>query len=472
MKIYTEEAVKMAAVSSFSDDAWDIAGQSESNAAELSKRVAWLYGVMRKRAGHTGGLPYVLTRNSEPVDKRDWPIKIDLPDLMYKYSLATDLYGANYFFKVKRGETVEWIKWFDPTTITIEANEKVGLLGFTRRIGANKTLYPVKDGKCDVIWTWLPGLKELGPGEPPANVIVDAAEILRHMTITAKGFFESGAIDTWILFDNQIKLIPETEQKRLFSWLRRTMRGGTRTQGTGIYTLPPESRLEQISSPIEKWTLPELNEMEAEHICVAFDTPLMLMRPEQGSDKAMMEETKLMWTNEVVVPHAQRAVDDLNEQLLYDLGYELEIDADSMNINQEEEHKKSASFTNYVNGMIAALQAESPELIEIAAETLGIDLPENAIAELKRMAEEQAQKKEERRAEFAERMAQAPVPQQTDETIDERKAAELDMLDRFLKNGTHFTRPFHSDILTREEIRAAIEQYEYDRSFNDKTYQP
>ena len=155
------------------------------------------------------------------------------------------------------------------------------------------------------------------------------------------------------------------------------------------------------------------------------------------------------------------------------MGLVLEIRSEELNINQEEEHKKSVSFGNYVNGMIAALQAESPELVEIAALTLGIDLPDDAMAMLKQLAQVQEQKREERRQEMAANMAQASQPEQSDEDLnDERKAIELDALRKFIKNGTHFIRPFHSDILTREEIRNEIERYEYEHSFGDKAYRP
>ena len=59
-----------------------------------------------------------------------------------------------------------------------------------------------------------------------------------------------------------------------------------------------------------------------------------------------------------------------------------------------------------------------------------------------------------------------------DDEFDERKAIEIDALKKFIKNGTHFARPFHSDVLTPEEIRNEIERHEYEHSFSDKTYRP
>ena len=314
----------MAAVASFPESAWNTSGDNDSEIAELGKKVAWLYGVERKRAGAVAGLPIELQRNGEAVDKKDWPVKMDLPELLYQYSLAMDLYGENYMFKVKRGVVVERVKWFDPTTITIEANDRVGLLGFTRTLGAKKKLYPVKNDDSDVMWTWLPGLVEIGPGDPPANVVEDAANILRYMTLTTKGFFEKGAIDNWVLFGPQSS-IPQGARKSFMAWWKRTMMGG-QERGGSMEVLHPDSRIERLNTPINDWVLPELNELQAESICVAHQTPYMLLKPESGADKAMMEQTTLTWTNEVIIPHGQRMVDTLNRQLFEALGYESNLE--------------------------------------------------------------------------------------------------------------------------------------------------
>ena len=230
MRIFTEEAIKMAAVSSFDESAWSNS-TGKSSVAELAKQVSWLYGVHRKRAGAISGLPVELQQGGEKILKADWPIKMDMPDLLYRYSLSSDLYGENYMFQVKRGAVVERIRWFDPTTITIEENAKVGLSGFTRRVGGAPQLYPVKDGMSDVMWTWLPGMTEIGPGEPPSNVVEIAANILRYMGMTVEGLFEDGAIDSWVIFSPKINIIDQNDKDRYMGYLKRLLKRGVKKLG-------------------------------------------------------------------------------------------------------------------------------------------------------------------------------------------------------------------------------------------------
>ena len=216
------------------------------------------------------------------------------------------------------------------------------------------------------MWTWLPGMAEIGPGDPPANVVKDAAETLRYMSKTTRGFFEKGAIDNWVLFGPQ-SAIPEPQRAGFIKWWRRVMMGGSTTQGS-MEVLHPDSRLERISSDPGTWILPELNDMNAENIATAHQTPLMLLRPEQGSDKAMMDRVTLSWINGVIIPQAQRVIDTLNFQLFDALGYELVIMAESMNVNQEEEVLKAQAVAQYV---------AAGETLANAYRILGIDLPDD-----------------------------------------------------------------------------------------------
>lgn len=363
--IYSQEAIKRA-VADFPPEAWTSTGGSEDEMALLVKQVSWLYSIEHWRAGALSGLPFELQRNGEVVDKDDWPVDMNLPGLMYRYSLAMDLYAEAYLFQVTQAGVVTEVKWFDPATITIESNARQGLVGFTRTLGAAKKLYPVKDNKSRVMWTWLPGMQEVGPGDPPANVVKDAAETLRYMSRTTRGFFEKGAIDNWVLFGPQ-SAIPKPQQKGFLKWWKRVMMGGSNTQGS-MQVLSPDSRIERLNSPVSDWILPELNDMNAENIATAHQTPLMLLRPEQGSDKAMMDRVTLSWINGVIIPQAQRVVDTLNFQLFTDMGYELVINSESMNVNQEEEVQRSQA----VNNLVLA-----GETLANAYRILGYDLPDN-----------------------------------------------------------------------------------------------
>ena len=363
--VYKYDGVKMAAVSSYDETAWTKDNDKDSEVAEMSKRVAWLYAVHGKRAGAAAGLPIELLRNGEAIEVKDYPIDIDIKDLLYRYSLVMDMYGENYMFKVEQGKQVVEVRWFSPSTITIEQN-KTGLVGFTRTLGNEKRYYPVKDNDSRVMWTWLPGDVEIGPGNPPVSSAEDAAMILRHAGKTTRTYFERGAIDNWAIFDDRLYSLGDADRKRFRASWNRMFRAGWRKMGE-ILHLGSGAEMQRINSPIAEQVLPELDELQANAICIAHQTPLLLMSPRTASNRSVIDQATLTWTNAVIIPHAEMMLKTLNRQLFHDMGYEWIVNAESMNVNQEEEVLKQQAYSGYVaSGMPP----------ETAAAMLGLDVPE------------------------------------------------------------------------------------------------
>lgn len=359
--------VKAIPLNALPEEAWThIMGGDADDVEKLSAQVAWLYGVQRKRAAAVANLPFYLMRGKNEVDTQDWPLKVNLTKILKQYSISMDLYGANYLFKQSRGRNVEGLRWLHPSTITPEINAGKGLLAFTRRIGGTKDTYPVKDNKSDVIWSWLADTVEIGAGKPPADVVMAAANILRYMSETMQGFFERGAIDNWVAFHDGIAGTTSSTRDRWREWFQRYLQGGVKNAGT-VEIAPSSLKLERLNSSFNDMVLPELDQMQAQAICVAHDTPMMLLKPEQGSDKAMMEQARLMWINESIIPAGEQFAYDLNEQLFYDMGYELVVRGEELNVNQEEEQIRSQAVANLVN---------AGETLKNAYAILGYDLPE------------------------------------------------------------------------------------------------
>jgi hypothetical protein len=124
-------------------------------------------------------------------------------------------------------------------------------------------------------------------------------------------------------------------------------------------------------------------------------------------------------------------------------GYTLQVNKDQLPALADDTLKNAQAFNSLVAGGLP---------VDVAAEYVGIDLPDDF--EIETPVPE---------------MPKLPEPEEGGQE-DGIKAIELDRLHRFVKNGTHFQRPFTSDVLTRTEIRDVIEQYAYD--FDGKTYRP
>ena len=415
-------------------EAWTkTGGVADSEVMQLYSEVAWLYAVQQTRAEAISGLPLeVHNQAGDPVEALDLPFDLDLERLLYQTSLALDLYGAAYWFKVRQVQRLDDVMWLQPSTMHPEVSEAMGLVGFKRTLGAKWKMYPVKDGMSDDLgWVWLPGLKEMGPGTPPASVVKDAAEVLKNLTKTAAQFFERGAIDHWLVTAETMP--SETEKKRIRGWLTRMLRGGVEKAGK-VEVLSSALKLQKLNSSVKEWVLGELTGLKADDICNAYKVPREIMQPRLSTNKSTHDRVTQNWINDSIAPQAQRIARALNKHVLKDQGYELVFNAQALNVNQEDERNRSIAYAQlYAANM-------PPETI---VEVLGMHVPDGMELERDDPRPMDAPPKVPDERAFEEQEEQEP---------DDRKAQERRRLKAFVRKGNHLERPFKSDILTQAEI--------------------
>jgi hypothetical protein len=76
------------------------------------------------------------------------------------------------------------------------------------------------------------------------------------------------------------------------------------------------------------------------------------------------------WFRDDITPEAKWIVSIINEQLLYNTGYRLEVRPEQSEPAQEEEVQRAQAFQTYVNAL-----AGHPKALSIAAQIVGVDLP-------------------------------------------------------------------------------------------------
>lgn len=410
----------------------------------------WFNAIISKRANGVTAIPRRVMRGETEVEPTDLPFRIDLADLLYRGSMALDVYGAAYFAVVQNARRAPLeVRWLDPRTIRLRYDERSGrLLGFERVLaGMVVQTYPYDETTRrapGIAWAWTSGMNETGPGdtlaracELPAKTLVMADELMR-------GLYERGAINQHFVTANFNP--PEAEKERLTAKLKRVFFGGVDKAHT-VEVFNEGLVISKIGTDPNALELGPTADRLQNDICAMCDTPRILLNAADASNRATIDRITQTWLLSTIQPHAVRIVDALNEHALRDAGYMLTLNTAGLDVDQQEEAEKAAAWAVYVDRGVNA---------ETAAEMLGIDIPEGMpFVEGPSKAELMAQ------AQAAAMQQPEPEPAAAEDDNAARKRIELERLGRFIENGTYLARPFKSDILTPDEIEAAIIRQEW-----------
>ena len=404
----------------------------------------WFRAVIGKRANGVRSIPRRVTRGETEIEPDELPFRVDFADLLYRGSMALDVYGACYFAVVQnaRRQPLE-VRWLDPRTIRLRYDHRTGqLLAFDRMLNGVIVQSYVYDEKTKrapgIVWAWTPGMNETGPGdtlagacELPAKTLVMADELMR-------GLYQRGAINQHFVTANFSP--PDVEKERLREKLRRAFFGG-QAQAHSVEVFSDGLTVTKLGTDPNALELGPTADRLQNDICAACDTPRILLNAADASNRATIDRITQTWLLTTVYPQAMMIVDALNRHALEDAGYALDLNTAGLDVDQQEEAEKAAAWAVYVD------RGVNPET---AAEMLGIDIPEGMpFVEEARQNALQAQE-------------MALETAQMENMSNDRRGEEMKRLGAFIANKTYLARPFKSDILTPAEIEAAIIAVEWE----------
>jgi hypothetical protein len=413
--------------------------QGEDASKDPYTSSAWYYAVVRKRAAMVRAIPrIVMGSGGNEVKEKDLPFRIDLSDLLFRSSVSLDRYAASYWAKIGNGNALQRVRFLDPTTIEpIYGMQGGGLQYFKRSVGGRQIRIeydPETETSPDLGWVWLHDTNEAGPGMAPEHVAKRPANILGNIDKFAENFFDRGAISQhWITAATN----PGPEEKeRLIAKIKRALFGGVDTSH-GVEVFSEGLTVDKIGSDPKELELEIIDKANMVDVGAVLETPRMIISPDEAANRATLDRVWSSWIEYAVVPHAEMIVDALNYHILEPAGYSLALNANALTISQEDERQRALAFSYYVNAGVDA---------ETAAAMLGLDIPDG----MELMADEP----------LVLPTTQSPAGGGAEEDAaeiepaedDESKAVELGRLRRFIVNGRHRKRTFHSDILTQVEI--------------------
>lgn len=298
----------------------------------LAYGTSWLYAAYKTKSRHVASIPSIITkgRGKKPVEL---DIEMDLQDLIEKIHNSTfNIYGYAYLLKLKsKGGRILGARWLDPTQVEYKLdNYSNKLLGFTY----NRTFYPVdKKGNCDIIYFWLPSLRDIGPGFPTSAVLEHSATALRYSTIMLSLFYQQGGMP--------LTLVPlpagvgKEEGERIEGRLQRMMTGVR--NAFRVLVLNREVVPQRLgANPNELDYSPIRKELLAE-ICAVTGVPQFILTGENtgglGSDSTA-HQARLLFTQNFI--NERLWIDNiLNKQFYNQFDHTLTSEPQKLEIVQE-----------------------------------------------------------------------------------------------------------------------------------------
>jgi len=329
--------------------------------------VPLIYRCVNLRCDTLTSCPIHIYKTSGDPNSREevnWPLPQDMYDLIWLTEASILLNGAAYWLKLsnKTGVIKDGVQWLNPFTMSVKLDPDAGTLIFTQD-KATRNTGPWTSQDIVYFRDFNPS-NDIGAGVSATGVSLLSSGLMRYMTHFASAFFEKGAMPVTIL---GIQGLSNKEEKERIEGFFRKITSGIKNAFRTIAINTEQIDPKVLSQPIKDLAMPELSTEARRNIAWAFGIPITML--EDASNYATAKEHRLSFWQDTIRPRGNKLARTINNQLLRPhFGMELEFAFDELDIFQEDEEKRSDSYYNYV---FAGMRPS------IAAQILGIDLPEN-----------------------------------------------------------------------------------------------
>ncbi len=355
-------------LSKYPDEAWTwLSGKSDADTQGLQdyyKAIPWLFRGVSLRADAVSKMPFIIMRGDNEIDSsNDYKNVVGFfpyPRRLLKLvEMSMTLMGRSYLFRSRNTRKTLGLRYLNPTTIKPDIDEVVGLKGFIRTLSTGPKPLDIED----IVYFWYEDpWVELGPPiASPGKAALMASGVLANVDEFVAGFFKRGAIKVTLF---TAKGMPPGDRDKFLEWWKRFV-GGVRnaftTQILNAETMQPVV----VGEGLEGLAKTTLTREKQEDISTALSIPHTLLFAD-AANFATARQDDYHFYDKFVVPETETIEEVLNEQIFNVAGYRLKFMPQTLDIFQEDEKERSASYLHYI-------QAKMPP--SVAVQILGIELP-------------------------------------------------------------------------------------------------
>lgn len=306
-------------------------GQDAGNPEKFYERVGVLFRCLNIRARAVSSMPRdILDAEGQPVSEETLPFDVDLTTLLWQTEMALVLCAQAYWQKLKNRVRLTGVRWLDPLTITPNYSETEGLASFQRRL--NGRVVPKPIAKDEMVWIWLPTLRETGPGVAPGQVALRSAGILDNQDAFIEIFFEKGAMPVTIV-TSEARPNDVNERNRVKAYLNRVLTGIK--NAFGIEVLSGSFQFEKLTPPLKDTYMPDITDQHQRNICMVLEVPFSLVFSD-AANYATSGQDDLHFYTKTINPECEFIQRQVNKRLFAPLGLRLVFQHKRLEIFQQQ----------------------------------------------------------------------------------------------------------------------------------------
>lgn len=353
--------IKAVNIDQLPDSAWKLLlgeHEGEGDVLRAYRRVAVVHRCAKVRAKSVQAMPLALYRGSKDITEEPEGI-LELQrirGLLYLAELSLCIYARAHALKERGPLTGETrLRWIATPGITPKYDERLGLSGYTRRIGGREfTLKP------DEVWSvWLQDpSKDVGPDIAPVAVALQAAGVLMNLDEFLKSFFARGAIKVTLM---KVKSISnENEKKKLEAWFSRVISGVANSFKSSAVSADVD--FVTLGDSLKDTVNPDLSNQEIMSVLTAMEVPASLVLA-NAANYATASQDKMNFYTDCIIPEMNAIRDSLNEHYYSLRGLELVSLPERLDVFQEAELAKAAAIDALTGDVPTYTQSEARQLL-------------------------------------------------------------------------------------------------------------
>jgi len=384
------DGVKSIDLPQFPNEAWTFYGENEeTEKPDLYKSVAAVFRAFNLTANATSRIPFALVRGKEDYDvSDDWQNKVGFmpkpKELIRLWRLSLSATNSAYGFMENKRLTGKNLRYIVPSTITPKIDPAEGLVGFKRTIGTGSKDYPL-DKSNPIFWMWrMDHTTELLPSKSTEfQAMCAAAGILYYSDNHIQAFFKRGGIKPTMLVLKGMTN-KETVEKIESVW-DKIIRGGYKYLGKIFQGVDAAGGLEaqEIGDGVDSLKDENVNRSKIEAVAMSLGIPLSMLLSNSNNYATAQVELKT-WYDNGLAPWCDFMAEEMTDKLFKPLGLKLVFRPEMTDAGQEEESQRAGAYSTYVAAKIKP---------SIAAQIVGIELPEGIEYEMLDQMQEEADQK-------------------------------------------------------------------------------
>jgi len=396
--IYADGAKATNLLNSDDPTVWTyFSGQPQASDIKLYARVAACYRAFNLKANTISSIPFAIVKGSEDYDtSANWENKVGfMPNPSELFRLGVLSYMAtNTIYNLRTSDVLGYktkdmihaVAYnFEPITDPVTGE----LLRIERGVGVQKEEYKPDDPRLVRLWRLDHTTEVLPSPNTEAMAIMKSAGEIYYADTWVENFYRRGGIKP-TLISMKGMVSPEKKEEEQKAWSQFLRGIGNWWNNIARVFNAEAMDVKAFGDGVADLDNNEVYKQAIANIAMGTGMPLSLLLANSANYSTAKEE-KATWYDNDIIPFCNWLSYEYNRQVFEPLGMRLEFRPETIDVQQEDETQRAGAYYTYVEAGIKP---------SVAAQILGIEMPEGIEYEDLDKMKEEAQKEKQQNNPF------------------------------------------------------------------------